>query len=169
MPATSKKTTRTRKTKPTCKTDREDEPFAESMGYQVRLTYRMFERFIQDRLTQSQIQIGMWYFLRILWREDGLTQRELSRRAGTAEPTTLEQLRHMETRGLIKRRRGVDDKRTVLVVLTAKGRLLENALMKNLDDLHAVALAGLSPSDIVTLRELLTRVRENLKAAKRKV
>lgn len=168
MPATSKNNTR-RTTKPTCKTDQEDEPFAESMGYQVRITYRMFERFIQDRLTQSQIQIGMWYFLRILWREDGLTQRELSRRAGTAEPTTLEQLKHMEARGLIKRRRGVADKRTVLVVLTAKGRLLEKALMKNLDDLHAVALAGLNSSEVVTLRELLTRVRENLKAANRKV
>jgi hypothetical protein len=30
-----------------------------------------------------------WTFLRILWQSDGLTQRELSMRAGVTEPTTF--------------------------------------------------------------------------------
>lgn len=146
--------------------DDDYEPFAESIGYQVRITYRMFEKFIQDRLRESQIQIGMWYFLRVLWVKDGITQRELSRRVGAAEPTTLEQLRNMERKGLIKRKPGIDDRRTVLVFLTAKGTLLEKSLMKNLDDLHAIALAGLSVAEVSTLKKLLTRIRANMKKAR---
>ncbi len=39
---------------------------------------------------------GQWYFLRVLWTEDGLSQRELSARVGTMEPTTVIALRSME-------------------------------------------------------------------------
>lgn len=144
----------------------DNSPLATSMGYQVRLTYRMLERFIQDRLLDTDVQIGMWYFLRILWIEDGLTQRELSRRVATAEPTTLEQLRNMEKRGLIKRKRSKEDRRVVHVLLTPKGRILEKKLMKHVDELNATALEGFSASEMTMLRDLLGRVRNNMRRAK---
>ena len=115
----------------------DNSPLATSMGYQVRITYRMLERFIQDQLVDTDVQIGMWYFFRILWIEDGLTQRELSRRVGTAEPTTLEQLRNMEKHGHITRKRSKEDRRVVHVLLTPKGRVLEKKLMKHVDELNA--------------------------------
>ena len=70
----------------------------------------------------------MWYFLRALWEEDGLSQRELSERAGSTAPAAVEQLRNMERRGYIRRERSSTDKRKVNVYLTDSGRELKRLL-----------------------------------------
>jgi DNA-binding MarR family transcriptional regulator len=140
-------------------------PLAQSIGYQARLAYRLLEKYIQKTLVAHDNQIGMWYFLRVLWLEDGLTQRELSRRVGTTEPSALEQLRRMETRGLIARSRSDGDRRKSLVVLTREGRSLEKKLLKYVDDVNAVAFEGFSDGDVKRLRELLARLCHNVRRA----
>ena len=86
-------------------------PFAESVGYQVRATHRALQRFLQFKIEPHGITPGMWYFLRALWHEDGLTQRELSVRVGTMEPTTLSAILIMEKKGLVRRVRDASDRR----------------------------------------------------------
>ena len=54
---------------------------------------RGLTRALQLRLTEHSVSFGHWTFLRILWEEDGLTQRELSERAGLMEPTTFSALK----------------------------------------------------------------------------
>ena len=55
-----------------------DLPLEKSVGYQVRMTDRALQRYLHAKIGPHGVTLGMWY-LRILWREDGLTQRELSR------------------------------------------------------------------------------------------
>ena len=143
-----------------------DVEFGSSIGYQLRKTYRMTEFYIQMKLSRHNIQIGMWYFLRVLWIEDGLTQRELSQRVGATEPTTLEQLRKMEKRGLIERRRDVIDRRKTIVLLTAEGKKLKSRLLRYVDDLNAVAFRGFKEQEISDLLQCHHRVRENLRKEK---
>ena len=88
-----------------------DFPPAESSGYLVRDAHRAFQRLLEKRIADYAVTRGQWYFLRVLWSEDGLSQRELSARVGTMEPTTVVALRTMEKSGLIRRRRSRDDKR----------------------------------------------------------
>src|SRR5438105_2703615 len=76
-----------------------DYPLAFSIGAAVRLTHRHFAQHLQERLVPYDIPVGMWFFLRALWEEDGLTQRQLSQRVGSMEQTAVEQLRNMERRG----------------------------------------------------------------------
>jgi len=143
----------------------EGSPLGNSIGYQARISYRLLEKYIQSALVEHNIQIGMWYFLRVLWIEDGLTQRELSRRVGMAEPSVLEQLRKMEARGVVARRRSNGDRRKSLVVLTPEGRSLEKALLEYVDELNAVAFAGFSDGEVNLLRELLDRLCRNVRHA----
>src|SRR5262249_20249940 len=72
---------------------------------------------------------GQWYFLRVLWTADGLSQRELSARVGMMEPTTAIALRSMERSQLIRRLRADDDRRKVRVFLTSKAKRLRNELL----------------------------------------
>src|SRR3954451_19624069 len=72
----------------------------DSPGYQLRQASRAIHRVLQARLVPYRVNIGMWYFLRGLWGEDGLTQRDLSRRIGIREPTTLHTVAVMERNGL---------------------------------------------------------------------
>src|SRR5215472_18915273 len=100
-----------------------------SSGYMVRDAHRAFQRLLERRIAPYGVTRGQWYFLRVLWTADGLSQRELSARVGMMEPTTVIALRGMETTGLIRRVRSSDDRRKVKVFLTAKAKKLRNELL----------------------------------------
>jgi DNA-binding MarR family transcriptional regulator len=136
----------------------------DSIGNELRQTNRAFMQDLQDRLEALGIPVGMWFFLRILWDEDGISQRELSQRVGTMEPTTVEQLRNMEKRGFIDRHRCTDDRRKMHVYLTEAGRELKYQLMPLGVAVNVAALDGLSEAEIASLRTVLGRMRRNLES-----
>ena len=105
----------------------------------------------------------MLYFLRALWVEDGLTQRDLSNRVGFSAPTTLEQLRKMEKHGLITMERDVSDRRKSKVILKPEAKRLKVPLLKHVDEMNRVAFSGFSAAETETLRHMLERVRENIR------
>lgn len=123
---------------------------------------RAMERALQARLTEHGVAFGHWSFLRILWEDDGLTQRELSARAGVMEPTTFGALKAMEARGYIERRQRPDNRKNVYIHLTRKGRGLEAKLVPLARDVNRVAVRGMSRTDAARLRELLVAVIRNL-------
>src|SRR2546421_10530093 len=92
-------------------------PPIESAGYLVRDAHRAFQKLLEKRIVAHGITRGQWYFLRVLWIQDGLSQRELSARVGMMEPTTVIALRSMEKAGLIRRARMSGDKRVPNVCL----------------------------------------------------
>lgn len=130
----------------------------------MRETHRAFLRALGARVSRHRISIGMWYFLRALWEEDGLTQRELSRRVRMMEPTTATALESMERRGLISRRRNSEDRRKINIHLTDEGRRLREVLLPYAMEVNRVALAGIPAKKIPLLREQLDRMRHNLGA-----
>jgi DNA-binding MarR family transcriptional regulator len=136
----------------------------DSVAYQLRNTYKSFVQNLQPVLDQHNISIGMWYYLRALWEEDGLTQRQISERVGLVAPTTVEQLKNMEKRGLLERRRSVEDRRKIHVFLTAEGKVLKEKLISYAPVFNAVALEGLTPGEIGFLRLVLARMQQNLEA-----
>ena len=86
-----------------------------SAGYLVRDTHLLFAKALRDRLQSHQTTPGQWYFLRALWDEEGSSQRELSRRVGTTEPTTVSALRLLARNGMIERVRNPKDRRLSLI------------------------------------------------------
>jgi DNA-binding MarR family transcriptional regulator len=141
-----------------------DYPLAFSIGAGIRLTHRHFAQVLQQRLAPYDIPVGMWFFFRTLWEEDGLTQRELSQRVGSMEQTTVEQLKNMERRGYIDRRRSVNDRRKIHVHLTDHGMALKSRLLHVAKEVNQVALEGLSDGEIGFLRLVIERIRGNLAA-----
>jgi MarR family transcriptional regulator, organic hydroperoxide resistance regulator len=137
-------------------------PLEASVGYQVRMVYRAMQRLLQSRIEPHGVTLGMWYYLRALWSEDGLTQSELSRRIGTMEPTTLGAIQAMERSGLVKRVRSKDDRRKVHIHLTRKGRELASMLMPLAVDVVQTSVAGLSARDVDVLLKSLRAIRDNI-------
>lgn len=138
----------------------------QSVGHQVRQTHRALQRALEARIRPYGITLGMWCFLRVLWEEDGLNQRELSTRAGTAEPTTVTALHAMERRGLVVRVQNRDDRRKSNIFLTKPARELRNLLLPEARAVNRVATAGLPAAQIEALKRILTRLRANLAAAR---
>jgi DNA-binding MarR family transcriptional regulator len=146
---------------------RSEFPPAESSGYLVRDAHRAFQRLLERRIAAYGVTRGQWYFLRVLWSEDGLSQRELSARVGMMEPTTVIALRSMEKSGLIRRVRSTDDKRRSHVWLTPKAQRMRNALLALARGITAQAEDGLSRADLALFRRVIAKMTANLDRIKR--
>jgi MarR family transcriptional regulator, organic hydroperoxide resistance regulator len=140
-------------------------PFSDSVGYQLRVSHRALQRYLQAMIQPHGISIGMWYFLRALWDEDGQTQRELSRRIGTSEPTTLNAIAAMERIGIVTRERDKSDGRKLNVLLTDKGRNLKAVLLPLAIQVVETATADFSTEQRSQLLDALAAVQRNLDGA----
>jgi MarR family transcriptional regulator, organic hydroperoxide resistance regulator len=133
-----------------------------SSGYLVRDAHRAFQRLLERRIAVYGVTRGQWYFLRVLWITDGVSQRELSARVGMMEPTTVVALRGMERAGLIRRVRAADDRRKVRVFLTAKAKRLRNELLAVARSITAVAEKGIARRELVAFRRIIAQMTDNL-------
>ena len=137
-------------------------PPAESSGYLVRDAHRAFQRLLERRIAAYGVTRGQWYFLRALWNEDGLSQRELSARVGMMEPTTVIALQSMERAGLIRRVRAADDRRRSQVWLTPKARQLRRRLLTVARGITTQAEEGIDRDDLARFRRVIARMTSNL-------
>lgn len=136
----------------------------ESLGFNARMTHRAFTRALQGKLHKHDIPIGQWYYLRVLWEEDGLTQKALSDQLGIMGPTTVVALRAMERDGLIKRERNKTDRRKINIFLTEKGRELEKELSPYVTDINSTASEEISNEDLEVFKRVSEKIRVNLES-----
>lgn len=136
-----------------------------SVGALMKRTQRAMARSLQLRLAARGVPIGMWFFLRALWEEDGLSQGEISDRVGTTAATATEQLRNMEASGMVVRRPSEADRRKVHFFLTPHARDLRAELIGVPQEVERIALAGLTPGEAGFLRLALKRIQANLASA----
>jgi MarR family transcriptional regulator, organic hydroperoxide resistance regulator len=140
-------------------------PPQDSIGHQVRWAHRALQRELEERLRPFGITNGMWHFLRALWEEDGLSQRELSDRVGTSEATTVSALHAMEKRGLALRVPNSDDRRKSNIFLTRPAKDMRDLLLQEAREVNRTATEGISAAEIASLKTTLGKIRKNLAAA----
>ena len=138
-----------------------------SLGYLVRDANRAFQRLLEKRITPHGVTRGQWYFLRVLWEQDGLSQRELSARVGMMEPTTVIALRGMEKAGLVRRVRSEDDKRVTKVHLTAKARRMRERLLAISRGVNDQGAVGIDAAELDRFRRTIARMTANLDRVER--
>jgi len=133
-----------------------------SLGYLVRDANRAFQRLLERRISPHGVTRGQWYFLRVLWEQDAISQRELSARVGMMEPTTVIALRGMEKAGLIRRLRSVQDRRVTQVHLTPKARRLRDRLLQISQGVNDQAADRIDPAVLARFRRIIAQMTENL-------
>lgn len=137
----------------------------QSLGYQVRRCHRRFDRLLNAYLGRHGLKTGIWYYLRVLWRGDGVTQKYLSDMTNVTENTTVTVINTMLGQGLVERKRDANDRRKLCISLTDRGRELEKEMMQYAIDINLRARAGIDPQEIETCLSVLTRMSANLKQA----
>ena len=134
----------------------------DSLGYQIGLLGRLYDRHLQDALKEFGVAPGQFAPLVMLFEQDGLTQADLCRRINVEQPTMANTLGRMERDGLIKRKSDTVDKRRTLVFLTSKAKDVQNKIMNAVRDVSHHALDGLSATEQDEAFRLLSRMIENL-------
>jgi MarR family transcriptional regulator for hemolysin len=133
-----------------------------SLGYLCRIAFRSFSRALEKRTIEHGVTAGQWRFLRVLWRGDGITQRELSHRVGMREPTTVTALKSLQKSGFVTRKQSDEDRRKVHVYLTPLAAGLQRTLAPSVAEVNEIATRGMNDEEIATLRRLLQQVGRNL-------
>jgi len=137
-----------------------------SIGYLTRINFRTFSRALEKLTITEGVSAGQWRFLRVLWEEDNITQRELSNRVGTKEASTVRAVKGLVKSGFVTRKQSREDKRKYHIVLTAKARHLQGKLMPMVVAVNKQALQGLTKKDIDIARRVLAQTYQNLQSEK---
>lgn len=132
------------------------------LAHLVKDATRAFVRALQMRLNEHHVSFGHWAFLRILWTQDGLTQRELSDEAGVMEPTTYSALKAMEALGYVERKHLPGNKKNMYVYLTDRGRELESKLIPLAQEVNRIGIRGSTEEEVSVARRVLLNIIANL-------
>lgn len=133
-----------------------------SLGYLFKEAHAAYTTALRRKLKPYGITLAQWYFLRELWQQEGLTQRQLSRRMDISEPTAGTALRLMEKRGLIYKDQNEEDLRGFHIFLTEKGRSLRNSVLAKVLTVNSDAARGLSKDTIGKIQVGIRKMIDNL-------
>ncbi len=134
----------------------------DSLGYQIGLLSRLFDRRLQEVLKDLGVAPGQFAPLVMLFEQDGLTQAELCRRINVEQPTMANTLERMERDGLIRRKADPVDRRRALVYLTQRAKDARTQVMEGVRGVANRAVTQLSAADQDAIFRLLARMVENL-------
>jgi DNA-binding MarR family transcriptional regulator len=117
-------------------------------------------------LDKSLQQIGLFAgqvnILIQLWKEDGLTQADLSERLSVAPPTISKMVRSLTEAEFVKSEKSSTDGRLTLVFLTEIGRTVREDVESVWKDLEARLIANLSPGEKLLLIETIDKINDTL-------
>ncbi|MGA4514294.1 MarR family winged helix-turn-helix transcriptional regulator [Staphylococcus caledonicus] len=83
---------------------------------------RLFARFYEQQLKQFGLTYSQYLVLLALWEHDKQPLHEIGKQLDLSSNTLTPLLKRLEQTGWVKRERGVEDKRQLVVSLTDKGR-----------------------------------------------
>lgn len=128
-----------------------------------RAGVRIGEAF-SGELVKFNLTLPMYRVLASLLRTDAQRMSHLAKFTSIDISTLSRLVASMEKKGLVKREPGHKDKRSVHVVLQEPGRDLAMRLAPLAALYERVALANISPEEVVTLKRLLIRIYDNIES-----
>ena len=134
----------------------------DTVGFLLWDANRAMTRTFSNRIAKHGVTLGLWPFLRALWEEDGLTQRELSEKVRMKGATTVAALNKLEDRGLVRRQSNKNDARKINVFLTPKGRKVYRKVHPEIETVNNQCLTGMSATEQSDFKNLIRRIRNNI-------
>ncbi|MCB5944274.1 MarR family winged helix-turn-helix transcriptional regulator [Acidocella sp. KAb 2-4] len=108
--------------------DLPDLPSRRSIPYLVQYLARLMTMDFLGRVADTGVPPAQSYVLRELWREEPLSQVEISQRLDIGKATVGQSLKRLERAGFVRRSRSATDGRVSVVHLTEKGRAVRDPL-----------------------------------------
>lgn len=129
-----------------------------SAGYLANHMARLFALGLQERIKPLGIAPAQFMVLLELWREDGVSQRDLVERLDVEQATIANTLSRMERDGLISRAPHQGDARMKLIRLTPKARRIEAEAIAAARAQNETALGDLTAAERGDFLDMMRRV-----------
>ena len=132
----------------------------ESVGFLIAKAYQRLFSCFRSGLEPYGITPQQFALMAFLWRQDGLSQADLSEKTEVDRTTLSGLIDRLQKLQLVERCRHPADRRIWLVRLTPAGRALEEKLVPVALQVRERLTANLEDSDYRTLCELLKKLRD---------
>jgi DNA-binding MarR family transcriptional regulator len=123
-------------------------------------------RLHHTRADQSMDKIGLYRgqarLLMTLSEQDGLPHSEIAEKLEISAPAATKVIKRMEEAHYVQRRADPADERVSRVYLQAQGHAVSAEIRRTFGRLDRAMFDGLSESEMLRLRDLLTRMQTNL-------
>lgn len=121
---------------------------------------RRLHEYYEQRLSPFGLTPSQYFVFNALWMADGITVSELGERVFLDSSTLTGVIDRMERNGYVERRPNPDDRRSVLVFLTAKAREVGARIPKLADELDANLRRLFSQEEMETFERVLRSLAE---------
>ena len=122
---------------------------------------KKFEK-LQRRIIQKEnLTTAQYSILQQLWKTDGVQFKTLANECYCSQSTITGIVDTMEKKDIVVRKMNPEDRRSVLVILTDKGKSLESET-PNINTILDNCCSGFDPNDIENLTKLLIRLDNSL-------
>src|SRR5579871_3125108 len=131
------------------------EKLTDSLDFLIRDTRVRLYKDIEHRVSGQGVPLRLWFPLRALYRNEGITQRELGKMLGFGDARAGVIVALMQRRKLVRRAPSANDKRRIDLYLTPLGRAMAQRTLRELRAVTAQLTAGFSPAEVQRFYELL--------------
>ena len=108
-------------------------------------------------LKEENLHPGQLPLLILLWKEEGLSQRELAHKMGIKPSTLNVTIGRLEKNGFIRKENDPKDQRKSLIYFTEEGKRTFRVLKKRMDCLQMQILDAFSEEEKIEFCRLLTK------------
>jgi DNA-binding MarR family transcriptional regulator len=134
-----------------------------ALGYWIHLTFnKMRAAGVRDVFEPAGLSPEQWVILVRLWEQDDQRQQDLADSTLRDKTVVARMLNVLEREGYVRRARDREDGRAHRILLTAKGRELEDVLVPQVRAFIENMTRGVSTRDLETTRRTLRRLYDNL-------
>jgi DNA-binding MarR family transcriptional regulator len=130
-----------------------------SVGFLLAKAYQKGFACFREPLHKYNITPPQFSVLAFLWKQDGLSQTELSEKSQIDRTTMVGLLDRLGEEGLVERRHDDNDRRAYRICLTEKGRALETELCRLAVVVTAKLTEPLTAGEKNELARLLDKIR----------
>lgn len=131
----------------------------DSLGFLLAKSYQRGFALFKKPLEKYNLTPKQFSLLAFLWKQDGLSQVELSDKCQIDRTTVGGLLDRLESQSYVKRLPHPEDRRAYLICLTDTGKALQENLLAIAWEVSNVFAAKLSADEIETLKRILSKLR----------
>ncbi len=130
-----------------------------SMGFLLAKAYQRACALFKEEFDRYDLTPQQFGVLAFLWIQDGLSQAELSARSQIDRTTIGGIVDRLEKEGMVQRADDPDDRRAFKVMLSDKGKTMEDELCAVANRVLEKVVAPLSLEEHATLVRILEKIR----------
>jgi len=134
---------------------------SDSSGKWISIIYRYGHAFFDKKLAHASVGSGHITFIHMLFKNDGLSQNELSELIGMDKTTTARAIKKLVDLDYVSKAHDVNDKRIYRLHLTPKGKALIPEIKQSMAEWMSVISQDLSEEEKSQLQQTLRRMAVN--------